>query len=92
MRETENATATTLISTTQSSSGSEMEWATTEDEIQAYLGFLILMGITKLPDQYDYWSQNEMLHNFAIASRVPHKRYLMLDRYLHFTDNANIVP
>ena len=87
-----NKYAATCISTTQSSSGSEMEWATTEEEIQAYLGFLILMGITKLPDLYDYWSQNEMLHNFAIASRIPHKRFLELQRYRHFIDDANIVP
>ena len=36
-----------------SSSGSEAEWSTIDEEIKAYLGFTILMGITKLPDLYD---------------------------------------
>ena len=67
-------------------------WSTSEEEIRAYLGFCVLMGITKLPDLYDYWSTTEALHNFAIASRIPRKRFLEIQRYLHFADNASIIP
>ena len=39
-------------------------WVTYEDEILAYMGFCILMGIHKLPDLYDYWSTDDALHSF----------------------------
>ena len=81
-----NRYAATCISTYVPSSGPVQDWSTSEEEIRA------LMGITKLPDLYDYWSTTEALHNFAIASRIPRKRFLEIQRYLHFADNASITP
>ena len=72
--------------------GEVSDWSTGEEEIKAYFGFCILMGITKLPDLYDYWSTSESLHNFPIASRIPRKRFLEIQRFLHFTNNADIIP
>ena len=45
------------------------------------------MGITKL---YDYWSTSEALHNFPIASKIPRKGFLEIQRF--FTNNADIIP
>ena len=50
------------------------------------------MGITKLPDLYDYWSTNDTLHYFPIASCISRKRFLEIKRYLHFVDNASVIP
>ena len=50
--------------------GSPSAWATTAEEVKAFLGFLVLMGIQKLPGLYDYWSTDEVLHSFTIASRI----------------------
>ena len=86
-----NRYAATCLTTPTSSSGSTPEWSTSEEEIRAYLGFCILMGITKLPDLYDYWSSTAALHNFSIASRIPRKRFLEIQRYIHFTNNASII-
>ena len=52
-------------------------------------GFLVLMGIQKLPGLYDYWS-DEVLHSFAIASRISSKWFLDRRRFLHFVDNDTI--
>ena len=87
-----NRYAATCLSTSVPRSGQVQDWSTSEEEIRAYLGFCVLMGMTKLPDLYDYWSTTEALHNFAIASRIPRKRFLEIQRYLHFADNASITP
>ena len=62
-------------------------WTTSTDEMKAFIGFVIMMGVVKLPDLYDYWSSSEVLHCFPVASRITRKRFLELRRYLHFVDN-----
>ena len=68
----------------------QSHWETTEEEIRAYLGFTILMGITRQPDLYDYWSTNPVLHYFPIASRISRTRFLEIKRFLHFVDNTTL--
>ena len=46
----------------QTLQGTDKEWSTDAAEIRAYMGFMILMGINKLPEIRDYWSTNEYLH------------------------------
>ena len=65
-------------------------WMTNVDEMKAFIGFTILMGVVKLPDLYDYWSSSEVLHCFPVASRISRKRFLELRRYLHFVDNDSL--
>ena len=62
----------------------------TVDEVKAFIGFAILMGINELPEIRDYWS-NDQLHYFPVASRIPRKRFMELSTYLHFANNENIV-
>ena len=40
----------------QSLQGTDKEWSTNAEEIRAYFGFMILMGINRLPEIRDYWS------------------------------------
>ena len=86
-----NRYATLCLTSTHKGEGPPPTWETDTEEICAYLGFAILMGINKLPDLYDYWSTNELYHYFPIASRITRKRFLELSRFLHFADNG-IIP
>ena len=49
-------------------SGTNATWETNISEIRAYLGFMVVMGINRLPELHDYWSQDPKLHNEFIAS------------------------
>ena len=62
------------------------------EEMKAFLGFSILMGICQLPSIKDYWKKNEYLHYSPIADRIPRDRFLEISRYVHFTDNATLQP
>ena len=62
-------------------------WTTSTDEMKAFIGFVIMMGVVKLPDLYDYGSSSEVPHCFPVASRITRKRFLELRQYLHFVDN-----
>ena len=59
-------------------------------EIKAYLGFLIIMGINRLPEIRDYWAMDTKLHNSFIASRITRDRFEEISRYLHFVDNTTL--
>lgn len=64
----------------------------TVDELCAYLGFMLLMGIVNLPSIYDYWKKDETFHYSPVASRISRDRFFELHRYLHFVDNSSLSP
>ncbi len=64
----------------------------TTQELQAYFGFCILMGINTLPSIEDYWKKNPVYHYAPIADRISRERFREISRYLHFTDNATLAP
>ena len=64
----------------------------TADEMKAFLGFSILMGINQLPAVKDYWRKNEFLHYSPIADRIPRDRFLEISRYVYFVDNSTLQP
>ena len=69
------------------------QWNTmSQDELKAYLGFNILMGMNKLPSVEDYWSRNPLFHYSPVGSRISRDRFRDLSRYLHFTDNDTLAP
>ena len=72
VRET-NRYAEQCISATHQSDGPPLTWTTTVDEVKAFIGFAILMGINQLPEIHDYWLKNDQLHYFPVASRIPRK-------------------
>ena len=65
-------------------------WSTTSDEIRAYIGFYLLMGINRLPEIWDYWAKDEKLHYTPVASRISRTRFEAINRYLHFADNTQL--
>ena len=68
----------------------EKQWSTTTEEICAYFGFMILMGVNQLPKIRDYWSTNPMLHYAPIANRISRDRFEEITRFLHFVDNSTL--
>ena len=65
-------------------------WETNLNEVKAYLGFMIVMGINKLPEIRDYWSVDTKLNNAYISSRITRKRFEEISRYIHFVDNTTL--
>ena len=64
----------------------------TVEELDAFLGFHILMDIIHLPAVDDYWRGDPLLHYAPIADRITRDRFRELSRYLHFVDNDTLVP
>ena len=48
------------------------------------------MGINRLPEVRDYWSNNEYLRYSPIADRITRDRFEQITRHLHFADNDNL--
>ena len=46
------------------------------EEMKAYFGFIILMGIVRLPSLYDYWKKDHHYHYAPIASRISRDRFM----------------
>lgn len=64
----------------------------TKEDIRAYYGFQLLMGLDPKPSISDYWSRDPAYHNATIADRISRDRYREISRYLHFADNLSLVP
>ena len=85
VNETNRFAAQCLVAT-----GSGSTWITDIEEMKAYFGFMVVMGVNKLPEIRDYWSRNSMLNNAFISSHITCKRFEEITRYLHFVDNTTL--
>ena len=61
-----------------------------EEEIWAYMGFMILMGINHLPALCDYWKMDSTYRYSPVADRITRDRFFEITRYFHFVDNATL--
>ena len=64
----------------------------TREEMEAFLGIIILMGIVKLPRLKMYWSNDRLVHQERISSVMSQARFLQIWRYFHLADNSSAVP
>ena len=64
--------------------------AVTEDDIWAFLGFTILMGINVLPALSHYWRKDKVFHYAPVANRISRDRFMDILRFLHFVDNSSL--
>ena len=85
VRETNRYAAQCLAATNNTST-----WETNLEEVKAYLGFMVVMGINRLPEIRDYWCTDSKLHNSFIAARISRTRFEEVTRYLHFTNNDDL--
>ena len=83
-----NRYAALCLSSTAEAGKPVRDWKTNPEEIRAYLGFHILIGLNHLPDLYDYCSVDECYHYFPVSSRISRKRFLEKQQFLHFVNNA----
>ena len=74
----------------QQPSSNRPEWKTSVEEIKAYFGFMVLMGINQLPEMRDYWAKDPSLHYSPIADRITRDRFEEITRYMHFVDNDGL--
>lgn len=61
---------------------------TTNNEIRAFLGVTLAMGLTQVPSLNLYWSKDKLFHNQFISSVMSRDRYFLLLKFLHFVDNS----
>ena len=64
----------------------------TQDDVTAFLGFSILMGINMLSSLDDYWQRDKTLRYAPVAERISQDRFQDISHYLHFVDNATLQP
>ena len=64
----------------------------TMEELMAYLGFMILMGLVPLPSIHDYWQRSPVFHYSPIADKISRDRFCEIQRFLHFVDNDFLQP
>lgn len=62
------------------------------EEVWAYMGFMILMGINHLPALSDYWRMDSTYRYSPIADRITRDRFFEITRYFHFVDNTTLLP
>ena len=70
-----------------------LKWSPiTVEELRAFFGFSILMGINHLPAIDEYWRRDPHLHYAPIADRISRQRFRDISLYLHFVDNDHLAP
>lgn len=63
-----------------------------EDDIRAYLGILIMMGLNPLPDMDLYWSSDSFYNNNEISRVFPIVRFKNITENLHLNDSSTEPP
>lgn len=64
----------------------------TLEDVKAFVGFSILMGINILPSLGDYWTRDPSLRYAPVADRISRDRFRDISRYIHFVDNSTLQP
>ena len=59
----------------------------TRQEVKAYLGICIVMGINNLPRLAMYWSSDPLIGNTGIQNIMTKNRFEELSQYLHFSNS-----
>ena len=72
--------------------GENSNWSMNEEDMLAFLGFCILMGINQLPSLKDYWRKDKHFRYAPIADRIPRDNFFQILRFLHFVDNSTLLP
>ena len=58
------------------------------DELLAFIGLNIAMGMLRLPQARDYWSTNEILATPWFAAIMLRDRFFHILRFLHLVDST----
>lgn len=73
----------------QSTSTNPRPWYdVTVEEMKAFIGVLMIMGISKLPTIAMYWSTSHPFFTPGLCSIMPKTRFEQILRFLHLNDNS----
>jgi len=61
---------------------------TNREEMFAFIGLSVLMGVVYKPRIHMYWSTDEIFHTDIFPNVMSRDRYLLLLRFWHFADNT----
>jgi len=62
------------------------------EELMAFVGLVIAMGIVSLPSLTDYWSMEPMHCHSWFRLVMPRDRFIQILRYIHVVDNNTALP
>ena len=69
---------------------SNMKWVNVSlEELLAYIGMVIAMGLVNLPSVFDYFTTEPMLSHPWFPSILSRDRFRMISRYFHISNDAN---
>ena len=60
----------------------------TIEELQAFLGINLVMGMLRLPQVRDYWANDEIFSTPWLPSVMAHDRFFKIMRFIHIVDNS----
>ena len=63
----------------------------TKEELMAFIGINIAMGIISLPTMDDYWSTDPVLSHAWFQAVFSRNRFCEILRYIHVTDNSKAI-
>ena len=67
-------------------------FATTPEELKAYLGMNFVMGYHVLPSLRDYWCTDSDMRVGYVAEVMTYERFVDIRANLHFSDNSKQLP
>ena len=62
------------------------------EEVKAYFGFILLMGMVPLPSLEEYWKRDLVFHYLSIADYISRDHFWDISRYLHIVNNSTHIP
>nr|XP_039248883.1 piggyBac transposable element-derived protein 4-like [Styela clava] len=71
-------------------SGGSQTWKpTTAEEVKAFLGLIIIMGLIRMPQLTMYWQKKNWIFDWPTPNKIiPRDRFKLLWKYLHFCDES----
>ena len=61
-------------------------------EMRAFLGLVMAMGIVKKPSIESYWETSGITETENFRDAMPRNRFQSIIRYLHCSDNQTVIP
>ena len=61
----------------------------TREELKAYFGISIIMGINSLPRIAMYWSTDSFIGNIGVQNVFTKNRFELISQYIHFSDSTH---
>ena len=63
----------------------------TSEDLIAYFGIMLVMGMVRLPALADYWKRDPLFQCTIVSKSMARDRFFEIHRYLHFVDNSTIL-